>query len=170
MWWMPSSFIARPSCPIGAWVFTRPGPGKAPDMKIAFLPISILGGFLAGLIGQKAFDAIWGKVDEQEPPQPEHREVSLAQAGGRAAHRGRDLPLVKGLFDHAARRGFARLTGRLAGRGAARAGVEAVHGGLAHRGSVREDTLRAGDDPRRSIEYRTTCRRASSGRPVSGRR
>jgi hypothetical protein len=80
-------------------------------MKFAFIPVSILGGLLAGLIGQKVFDAIWGKVDEQEPPNPEHREVRLAKLAVALIIEGAIFRLVKGLFDHAARRGFARMTG-----------------------------------------------------------
>ena len=80
-------------------------------MKLAFVPVSILGGILAGLIGQKVFDAIWSKVDEQEPPQPDHREVSLAKLAIALIIEGAIFRLVKGLSDHAARRGFARMTG-----------------------------------------------------------
>ena len=80
-------------------------------MKIIFLPISILGGILAGIIGQKAFDAVWGRVDEQEPPQPEYREISLVKLAIALAIEGAIFRLAKGLFDHAARRGFARMTG-----------------------------------------------------------
>jgi Protein of unknown function (DUF4235) len=80
-------------------------------MKIAFLPISILGGILAGLVGRKLFDAIWGKVDDLEPPQPKHREVSLGKLAVALVIEGAIFRLVKGLFDHAARRGFARWTG-----------------------------------------------------------
>jgi hypothetical protein len=80
-------------------------------MKVAFIPISILGGLVAGFLGQKVFDAIWGKVDDREPPQPEHREVSLAKLAVALAIEGAIFRLLKGLFDHAARRGFARMTG-----------------------------------------------------------
>lgn len=80
-------------------------------MKLAFIPVSVLGGILAGFIGQKAFDAIWGKVDAQEPPQPEHREVSLVKLAIALLIEGAIFRLVKGMFDHAARRGFARMTG-----------------------------------------------------------
>jgi hypothetical protein len=80
-------------------------------MKVAFIPISVLGGLLAGFLGQKVFDAIWGKVDEREPPQPEHREVRLAKLALALIIEGAIFRLVKGLFDHAARRGFARMTG-----------------------------------------------------------
>ena len=84
-------------------------------MKVAFLPVSILGGILAGLIGRKAFDAIWGKIDEEEPPHPEHREISLAKLAIALAIEGAIYRLVKGLFDHGARRSFARMTGEWPG-------------------------------------------------------
>jgi len=84
-------------------------------MKVAFIPVSILGGLLAGFIGQKAFDAIWGRVDDREPPQPEHREVSLAKLAIALVIEGAIFRLVKGLFDHAARHGFARMTGEWPG-------------------------------------------------------
>ncbi len=84
-------------------------------MKLVFIPVSILGGLLAGLIGQKVFDAIWGKVDKQEPPQPDQREVSLPKLAAALIIQGAIFRLVKGLFDHAARRGFARMTGEWPG-------------------------------------------------------
>ena len=79
-------------------------------MKIAFLPIGILGGILAGLIGQKAFDAIWGKFDEQEPPQPAHREVSLAKLAAALVIEGAIL------WPHTWVDRDARLAGTIAGR------------------------------------------------------
>ena len=36
--------------------------------KVTFLPVSIGGGLLAGLIGKKLFGVIWGAIDDQEPP------------------------------------------------------------------------------------------------------
>jgi hypothetical protein len=84
-------------------------------MKIAFIPVSILGGLVAGFIGQKAFDAIWGKVDEEEPPQPDHREVSLAKLAIALIIEGAIFRLVKGLFDHGARRAVERMTGEWPG-------------------------------------------------------
>jgi len=44
-------------------------------MKAVFVPISIAGGFLAGVIGQKVFERLWGLVDEEEPPDPKHRDI-----------------------------------------------------------------------------------------------
>ena len=84
-------------------------------MKVAFIPISIIGGILAGVIGRKAFDVVWGKVDEEEPPQPDHREVSLPKLAVALLIEGAIFRLVKGLFDHGARRGFERFTGEWPG-------------------------------------------------------
>ena len=84
-------------------------------MKLVFIPVSILGGLLAGLIGQKVFDAIWGRVDENGPPRPDHREVNLAKLAIALLIEGAIFRLIKGLVDHAARRGFARMTGEWPG-------------------------------------------------------
>lgn len=48
-------------------------------MKFVFAPISIVLGLIAGAIGGKIFERIWGLVDEEEPPKPEHREFSSRQ-------------------------------------------------------------------------------------------
>ena len=105
-------------------------------MKIAFIPISVLGGLLAGFIGQKAFDAIWGKVDEQEPPQPEHREISLAKLAIALAHRGRHLPTRQGALRPRFAARLCAVDRNLAWGGAPRAGV-AVHGGGRHGSGTR---------------------------------
>ena len=80
-------------------------------MKIVFIPVSIVGGILAGVLGRKVFDVVWGKVDEEEPPQPDHREVDMRKLVVALVLEGAIFRLVKGLFDHGARRGFARWTG-----------------------------------------------------------
>jgi hypothetical protein len=80
-------------------------------MKLAFIPVSIAGGLLAGLIGKKVFEQLWGLVDEEEPPEPEHREISMLKLALALILEGAIFRLIRGLFDHGARRGFARLTG-----------------------------------------------------------
>jgi hypothetical protein len=80
-------------------------------MKFAFLPLSILGGILAGLIGKKAFEQIWGLIDDEEPPDAKHREVGWVKLIAALLLEGAIFRLARGLFDHGARRGFARITG-----------------------------------------------------------
>jgi len=80
-------------------------------MKLVFTPISVLAGLIAGLIGKKIFERIWGLVDEQEPPSPEHRELSWPKLIAALLVEGAIFRLVKGLTDHGVRRAFARGTG-----------------------------------------------------------
>ena len=44
--------------------------------KLLFIPVSIGGGLLAGLVGKKIFDQLWGMFDDEEPPDSKHRDIS----------------------------------------------------------------------------------------------
>jgi hypothetical protein len=79
--------------------------------RVVFIPMSVLGGVLAGFVGRKVFEQIWGLVDEEEPPDPKHRETSWVKLIAALALEGAIFRAIRGLFDHGARRGFARLTG-----------------------------------------------------------
>ena len=80
-------------------------------MKFLFLPFSLAIGFLAGVIAKKSFERVWGMIDDQEPPDAEHREVSYVKLVAALAIEGAIFRLVKGLVDHGTRRAFARATG-----------------------------------------------------------
>jgi len=80
-------------------------------MKILFIPFSIAGGLLAGFLGKKLFEGLWGVVDDEEPPDAEYRQISLVKLAIALALEGAIFRVVKGLFDHGARRTFERLTG-----------------------------------------------------------
>ena len=80
-------------------------------MKFLFLPISIAGGLLAGLIGKKIFEQVWGLIDEEEAPEPKHREIPYLKLAAALLVEGAIFRLIRGLFDHGARRAFARATG-----------------------------------------------------------
>jgi hypothetical protein len=79
--------------------------------KVLFLPVSIGGGVLAGLIGKKLFGLIWGAIDDQQPPQSEHRDLHLGKLTLALAIEGALFSLIKGFVDHGSRHAFARLTG-----------------------------------------------------------
>lgn len=80
-------------------------------MKFVFAPISIVLGLVAGVIGGKIFERLWGLIDEQEPPKPEHREFSWPKMIAALVIEGAIFRLVKGLVDHGSRSSFAKLTG-----------------------------------------------------------
>ena len=80
-------------------------------MKFLFMPFSIAAGLLAGYLSKKIFDGVWHLFDDQEAPEPEHREISLLKLVLALAIEGAVFRAVRGLVDHSARRGFHRATG-----------------------------------------------------------
>jgi hypothetical protein len=84
-------------------------------LKVLFLPFSLIGGLLAGLVSKRVFAAMWGLIDEDQPPTEKYRRVSLPKLAFALALNGAVVRLVRGLFDHGARVAFLRLTGRWPG-------------------------------------------------------
>lgn len=79
--------------------------------KLIFLPFSIGSGLLAGLIGKRAFDFVWARIDEREAPKPDQRDVDVKRLALALAVEGAVFRAVKGLVDHGSRRWFATMTG-----------------------------------------------------------
>ena len=80
-------------------------------MKFLFLPFSIVAGLIAGFLSKKLFDGVWRLVDEEEAPEAEHKEISIAKLVLALVIEGAIFRAVRGLVDHGARRGFYNLTG-----------------------------------------------------------
>ena len=89
-------------------------------MKFLFAPISIGAGLLAGLVAQKLFERLWALVDDEDPPEPDNREVPVLKLVAALAVEGAIFRLVKGLTDRGARKGFAALVGTWPGDDPAR--------------------------------------------------
>jgi len=89
-------------------------------MKILFAPISIGAGLLAGLLAQKVFERLWSLIDDEDPPEPDDREVPVLKLLAALAIEGAIFRLAKGLTDRGARKGFAALTGAWPGDDPAR--------------------------------------------------
>jgi uncharacterized protein DUF4235 len=79
--------------------------------KLLFIPFSIAGGLAAGLASKKLFDAAWSLIDDEEPPEPEHRDVSWPKLAGALALEGAIFRTTRGLAERGSRMGFYRLTG-----------------------------------------------------------
>jgi hypothetical protein len=80
--------------------------------KILFTPVSIVG----GLIGKKLFEQLWGLVDDEEPPDPKHRDVPWGKVIVAMLVEGAIFRVVRGLTDRSSRIGFERLTGTWPGQ------------------------------------------------------
>ena len=81
-------------------------------MKLVFAPIGILTGLLAGVAAQKIFERLWAVIDDEEPPAPDQRQVSVPKLLAALVVEGAIFRLVKGITDHGVRSGVTRLTGR----------------------------------------------------------
>jgi hypothetical protein len=84
-------------------------------MKLAFRPIGILSGLLAGIIAKKIFELIWGLVDDEDPPEPKYRQENLAKLAAALVLEGAIFRIVRGFADHGARHGFSALAGQWPG-------------------------------------------------------
>jgi uncharacterized protein DUF4235 len=79
--------------------------------KILFAPFSIIGGLIAGLLGRRVFARIWGLIDDEEPPEPGHRDVSWGKVLAAAALQAAVFAAARAAVDRGARQAFASLTG-----------------------------------------------------------
>jgi hypothetical protein len=79
--------------------------------KALFVPFSVAGGLLAGLLSRRLFRGVWGLLDEREAPDPKHREIDVRLLVPALLLEGAIFRAVRGLFDHGARRTFNALTG-----------------------------------------------------------
>ena len=80
-------------------------------MKLIYKPFGIVFGLLAGQASKKLFAAIWGIVDDEEPPKPTTRQTSWAKVIGAAAMQGVVFKLVRAVVDRNMAQGFHFLTG-----------------------------------------------------------
>lgn len=85
--------------------------------RILFVPFSLAAGFIAAFAGKTIFDRVWALIDEQDPPEPENRDVSLPKLAAALALEGAIFRAVRGMVDHGARRSYARTMGAWPGEG-----------------------------------------------------
>jgi hypothetical protein len=79
--------------------------------RILFVPFSLLGGLIAGFLAKRLFDGVWGLIDDQEPPDSEHRRISWPKLLAAAALEGAIFRATRKAADHGARTAFAGVTG-----------------------------------------------------------
>ena len=84
--------------------------------KVLFIPVSIGGALLAGLVSRKIFDQVWGLIDADEPPESKHRDIDWRKLLLAAAIQGAIFRAVKEASDHYSRRAFARTVGTWPGK------------------------------------------------------
>jgi hypothetical protein len=79
--------------------------------KLIFMPLRIVAGLLAGIVGKSLFRAVWGVIDDQEAPKAEYRRIRVPLLALALVIEGALFRALRGLADHGSRRLFAKLTG-----------------------------------------------------------
>jgi uncharacterized protein DUF4235 len=85
-------------------------------MGLVFRPVGIAAGIFAGIVGKKIFDLIWGLIDDEDAPEPRYRQIAFGKLVAALILEGAIFRVLRGLADHGARHGFARLTGEWPGQ------------------------------------------------------
>lgn len=80
-------------------------------MKLLYKPFGIILGIIAGLIGRQVFNLVWGKIDEEEPPEATTEEAPWAKVVGAAALQGAIFAAVRAAINRSGAKGYAHLTG-----------------------------------------------------------
>jgi len=78
---------------------------------LIYKPVGIVLGILAGLISKRLFEAVWSKIDDQEPPEPTTQRASWPKVLGAAAVQGVTFKVTRAAVDRAGAKGFAHVTG-----------------------------------------------------------
>ena len=80
--------------------------------KLAYRPIGLIGGILAGTLSGIVFKQIWKQVsDEDDAPSALQSEYSMKEVVLAAAIQGAIFAATKAAIDRAGARGFKELTG-----------------------------------------------------------
>ncbi len=80
--------------------------------KLAYRPIGLIGGILAGMVSGAVFKQVWKRLaDEDDAPSAMQSEYSMREVVLAAAIQGAIFAATKAAIDRAGARGFTRLTG-----------------------------------------------------------
>jgi hypothetical protein len=80
-------------------------------VKLLYKPIGLLLGLLAGLIGKKAFDFAWTKIDDQDPPKGTTKDAPWPRILAAAALQGVIFKTVRVTVDRYGAIAWQYLTG-----------------------------------------------------------
>jgi hypothetical protein len=80
-------------------------------MKLIYKPFGIVLGLMAGLVSKRLFDALWGVIDEEEPPKATTRDTNWTRVLLAAAVQGATFKATRAAVDRAGARGWNHLFG-----------------------------------------------------------
>jgi hypothetical protein len=91
--------------------FNRPHGTDRENVKLIYKPFGIILGILAGIAGRQVFNVVWGKLDEEEPPEATTEEARWVKVITAAALQGAIFAAVRAAVNRAGAKGYSHLTG-----------------------------------------------------------
>lgn len=85
-------------------------------MKLLYKPFGIIAGIIAARLGRAAFKQVWGKIDEQDPPDASIEEAGAGKVIVAAALEAATMAAVAAAFDRFSARAFQHLFGTWPGQ------------------------------------------------------
>jgi hypothetical protein len=80
-------------------------------MKLIYKPFGIVFGLLAAMVGKKAFNFVWTKIDDEDPPKATTEEAAWPKLLISAALQGVIFKVIRVVVDRQGARGYQYLTG-----------------------------------------------------------
>lgn len=80
-------------------------------MKFIYKPVAIVLGLIAGMIGRKVFERVWGMISDEDPADPDDRDAGWAEVLISAAIGGAIMKTVQALVRRGGAKGIERSTG-----------------------------------------------------------
>ena len=80
-------------------------------MKLIYKPFGLLVGIAGGILARRIFDAIWGRLDDADPPTATTERASWPRVVGAAALEGATFSATRAAVDRAGAKGFHWITG-----------------------------------------------------------
>lgn len=80
-------------------------------MKILYKPFALIVSAVAAKLGRNTFKTLWGRIDEEDPPDPTTERATLGKVVAAAALEAATMASVAAVADRAAARTFHYLTG-----------------------------------------------------------
>jgi hypothetical protein len=80
-------------------------------MSILYKPFGIVFSILGGLVARRVFTALWGAVDDREPPEATTEDASWRSVVAAAVLQAAVFAGVRAVIKRGGAKGFAHLTG-----------------------------------------------------------
>lgn len=80
-------------------------------MKLLYKPFGIVAGIVAGILARKIFTFVWGKIDDEEPPEAKTAAASWPRVLAAQTLQGAVFAATRAAVDRAGARGFEHVFG-----------------------------------------------------------